>query len=63
MNMAETTTVQVHKDVYDRLDELKPYESTSFSDVIAGLVKEHADDRSGGGSGDVECPNQDHRNA
>jgi predicted CopG family antitoxin len=61
--MAETTTVAVRRDVHERLEELKPYESTSFSDVIAGLVEAHTDDRGGGESDNVECPNQDHRNA
>lgn len=39
--MAETINVAISKDVHARLRELKPYESTSFSDVIAGLVEEH----------------------
>lgn len=60
--MAQTTTVAVREDVYERLRELKPYESTSFSDVIAGLVEEHDNGQetvkeSGENQHNVICPN------
>ncbi|MFC3957556.1 hypothetical protein [Halovivax cerinus] len=33
--------VALRRSTYNRLEDLKEYESTSFNDLIAGLIDEH----------------------